>query len=72
MGYILPYSNYQVYIFINNYLTFIGYLFIYESLANFYADSASEKPFKGSSLPKWAITLAVILSSLKIFKSGIP
>ena len=70
MTYILPYSI--IYFYINIYLTLIGYLWIYESLANFKADLTSENPFNGSSLPKWAITLAVILSSLYIFKSGIP
>ena len=59
-------------IYYDNYLTSIGYLFLWQSAFNFCADFISENPYKGSRDPKWAITLAVILSSLNILKSGIP
>ncbi len=54
------------------YLTSIGYPPFSQSFFNFRADSLSENPLRGSRAPKWAIVLALILSSLKMLRSGMP
>lgn len=40
--------------------------------ANLFAVSTSEKPFRGSSEPKWAITFPRIFYTFKLSRLGIP
>lgn len=61
----------ESYVYELNYSTLMFGLFL-ANYFNLLAISTSENPFRGSSLPKWAITFAVIFYTLKVFKSGMP